>query len=257
MRRGGRILVILGIVLALIAGAGIYVVLATAQPGTVEVPKTSLVMAAQPIDERTEILPDQLVQADWPVTIPTPQGAFASPTEVAGKIAMVPIQPGQPLISKMVIDKGDLKENHSNASLILEKGSVAMAFPVSISTNVANAIQAGDRVDILATFTAQPVAGTQNVGPPLVATQRTLPDVLILQIGPWPAPGAKAENVGTVVTFQLKEQDALVLKYEMEQSGTLTLVLRPANDHQLDTLEPVTLEYINKRFGFKFPTQGQ
>ena len=132
-----------------------------------------------------------------------------------------------------------------------------MAFPVSLNTNVAQAIQAGDRVDILATFTAQPVAGTQNAGPPLTASQRLLPDVLILQVGPWPVAGGKTDTSFAVVTFQLKEQDALVLKYSMEQSGTLTLVLRAANDHQLDNLEPVTLEYINKRFGFKFPTQGQ
>ncbi len=257
MRRGGgRILVILGIVLALIAGAGVYVVLATSTQGSAPVETTGLVMAGQPIDQRTEILPDQLVQANWPVTIPTPVGAFASPTEVAGKIAVVPIQPGEPIIGKMVLDKGDIKESHSNASLIIEKGSIGIAMPVAINSNVANAIQAGDRVDILATFTAQPIAGAQQVGPPQTASQRLLADILILQVGLWPAEGGKGDAT-PIVTFQLKEQDALVLKYAMEQSTGLTLVLRPANDHQLDTLEPVTLEYINKRFGFKFPSAGQ
>jgi Flp pilus assembly protein CpaB len=257
MRRGGKILVILGIVLALIAGAGVYVVLATAEPGTAPVQTTKLVIAVQPIDQRTEIQPEQLAQADWPVTIPTPIGAYAQPTEVAGKFAMVPINPGQPLIDKMVKSKAELKDTGGNASLLIDKGMVAIALPVSMNTNVAQAIEVGDHVDILATFTAQPVAGSQNAGPPQTATQRLLPDVLIIQVGPWPSTCGKGECNSSVVTFQLKEQDALVLKYALEKSEGLTLVLRPSNDHQLDTLEPVTMEYINKRFGFKFPTQGQ
>ncbi len=257
-RGGGRVLVLLGLVLALIAGAGVYVILGSAEQGTAPVPTTKLVMASQPITQRSEILVDQLIEADWPATIPTPMGAFAAPTEVAGKLALVAIDPGLPITQKMVISKGDVKESHGYAALVLEKGYVAIAMPVSSSANVAQAIQTGDRVDILATFSAQPVsAAGQSAGPSLTATQRTLADVLILQVGPWSGECGKAECSTGIVTFQLKEQDALMLKYAMDQGGSLTLVLRPANDHQLDTLEPVTLEYINKRFGFKFPTGGQ
>ncbi len=258
MKSGGRVLVLLGLVMALIAGAGVYILLGTADQGTAPVPTTKLVMASQRIEPRSEVLAEQLVEADGPQTIPTPMGAFAAPTEVTGKLALVPIDPGLPVTDKMVISKGDLKETHSNASLLIEKGSVAIAMGVSTTSNVANAIQTGDRVDILATLTGQPVSMSgQNTGPAVTASQRLLTDILLLQVGPWASCGGKGDCSSSIVTFQLKEQDALVLKYALDQGGNLTLVLRAANDHQIDTLEPVTLEYINKRFGFKFPTAGQ
>ena len=158
MRRGGRVLVILGMVLALIAGAGVYVVLANAEPQAAPIKTTKLVMSVQDIVERSEVAPEQVAQVDWPVTIPTPVGAFADPADAVGKFAKVPIYPGQPLVGEMLIDKSELKDTHSNASLILEKSMVAIALPVTINSNVAEAVQAGDRVDILATFTAQPLA---------------------------------------------------------------------------------------------------
>ncbi len=259
MRRGGRILVILGIVLALLSGAGAYVVMAAAQPQAEPVKTTKLVLAVQDITERSEISADQLAEADWPVTIPTPIGAFARPTEVAGKLAMVPIHPGQPVIDQMVKSKDEVKQTGSNAALIIEKGSVGIAMPVSVNTNVANAIQAGDRVDLIVTMNAEESgSGAQQTGP-LIATQRVLADVLILQVGTWPGPKSKGDetNPSTVVTFQLKEQDALVLKYALENSPNIALALRSANDHELIELEPVTYDYINERFNFKLPSSGQ
>ncbi len=258
MKRGGRIFVLLGLILALVAGGGVYYILAMANPGQ-EPPKTvKVVMAAQPIVQRSEIMPDQLIAADWPESIATPVGAVAEPTQVTGKLALVPVSPGIPIVDTMVISRGALTETHGNAAMILEKGWVAIAMGVGGTSNVANAIQTGDRVDILATFTAQPVGKAgENTGAPLTATQRLLADILILQVGPWSGECGKAECSASIVTFQLKEQDALVLKHAVDNGGNLTLVLRAANDTQLDNLEPVTLEYINKRFGFKFPVAGQ
>lgn len=260
MRRGGRVLVFLGMVLALIAGGGVYVVLANAEPQSEPVRTTKIVMTVQQITERSEVGPDQVSQVDWPVTIPTPVGAFEKPADAVGKFAKVPVYPGQPVVASMLIDKSEIKDTHSNASLLLEKGSVAIALPVTINTEVADAIQAGDRVDILATFTVQPVStGTTSGGPALITTHRLMQNVLILQIGPWPNPGTKSQaaSTTTVVTMQLNEQDAQVLKYSLENSNGLTLVLRAANDPEMANPEPVNMDYINKRFGYRFPMSGR
>lgn len=260
MRRGGRVLVFLGMVLALIAGGGVYVVLANAEPQAEPVKTTKIVMSVQQITERSEVGPDQVAQVDWPVTIPTPIGAFAKPADAVGKFAKVPVYAGQPLVANMLIDKTELKDTHSNASLLLEKGSVGIALPVTINTEVADAIQAGDRIDILATFTVQPVAvGTTSAGPPFITTHRLLQNVLVLQVGPWPNPTTKSQGGGptNVITLQLNEQDAQVIKYSLENSNGLTLVLRAANDTELASPEPVNLDYINRRFGYRFPTTGR
>ncbi|MCL4489195.1 MAG: Flp pilus assembly protein CpaB [Chloroflexi bacterium] len=250
MTRAGRILFLLGILISLGAGFVIYMSLSYNQPKPVEVPTTKLVVAFQEISPRSEIGPGYVGVADWPRALPTPVGAFTEPDQVVGKLATASLSPGQPITAKMVVDKKDLQETHSNAALILEKGMVAIAMPISIKSDVADAVQPGDRVDIIATFRSQ---NTNNQGG--VATQRVLGDVLILQVGPWPSAGAKAQSgaAATVVTLQMKEQDALALQYTLDFASSVTLALRPANDHDLIQLEPVTLDYINQRFNFRLP----
>lgn len=258
MRRGGRTLVILGIVLALISGAAVFVVLATAEPQPVEVPTTRVIFAFQQIPERTEVTADQIGQVEWPLRIPTPIGAFAEPNEAIGKLARVPIYPGQPLVEQTLIDKSQLKENKSNAALILEPGMVAVAFGVNVTSSVAGAIQAGDRVDLLVTLAAEQASATGSAG--YFATQTTLQNVLILQVGAWPQ-GEGEESTknasAAVVTVQLTEQDALALQHIDQTAANYSLALRAANDDQVFSNEPVTLEYINRRFNFNIPGSGQ
>lgn len=264
MRRGGRIFIILGIILALIAGAGVFYVLATAEPQAVETPKVPLVVAVQKIEARNEVSADRIQSVEWPASIPTPIGAFSNPADVVGQLSLVPIYPGQPIISDMVISKNDAEARHSNASLILEKGMVAVAFAVTANSNVAEAIQAGDKVDLLVTLSPQLANEQSNAGGPLVVSQKTLENILILQVGPWPSQTADTSNTNstgattsTIVTVELTEQDALTIKHLEQQATSYTFVLRAANDDQIFTTEPVTLDYINKRFKFNIPGLGQ
>ncbi len=250
MNRAGRILFLLGFLIAAASGLVVFLLLTTNQPRTPEVTTVPLVIAFQNIPARTEIIPGHVGVAQWPIALPTPIGAFDHPSDVIGQLANAPIAPGQAIIGRMLINKGEVRENHSNAALILEKGTVAIAMPVTVKSNVAEALQAGDRVDVIANFAA-PGSSTASSE----ATQRLLADVLIMQVGAWPNPTVKSQGApsATVVTLQLKEQEAMVLSYAMDHASAVTLVLRPSNDHELLPLEPVTFEYINQRYGFKLP----
>ena len=263
MRRSGRILFILGFVLAIISALALYFLIAESKPPPAEVPTTKVVVAFQNVPQRSEVSADQVGLVDWPQTVPTPIGAYDSPSSVLGKLAKAPIYPGQPVNSDMLVDKTDLKESHSNAALIIDDRMRAIAMPVKVDTNVAEAIQAGDRVDFVVTFTAQPVnAQGQPEGTSTTKTHRLLEDVLVLQVGPWPNPGVKAgdaaaEQQYSVVTLQVNLQDAQVIKYAQLKADDVSLALRRANDHTLEVSEPVTLEYLNKRFGYNWPVLGQ
>lgn len=248
MNRAGRIIFILGIFIALASGLGVFILLALSQPQPVDVPTTKLVVAFQQIKPRTEITADQLGTANWPRVVPTPPGAYSSPSDVVGKLAVAPVYQGEAILQKDLIDKSSLKEDHSNAALLLEKGTVAYAMPVSTKADVAGAIQAGDRVDLIATFQSQSATGAAGI-----ATQRVLADILVIQVGPWPAPEQKDQSSGTtsILTFQVKEQEAMILEYTVLHANSVTLVLRPANDHDVLPLEPITFDYINQRYNFK------
>lgn len=263
MKGGGRIFVILGFVLALIAGIAIFVVLANAQPQPEVVPTTKVVVAFQEIAARTEISADQVGQVEWPVPVPTPIGAFGDPADAVGNLAVNPIYAGQPIIDKMVISKADVEAQHSNAALLLEPGQVAVAIGVSLGSNVAEAIAVGDRVDLLVTYNVEVQNPITNQGTgAYVVSQKTLENVLILQVGPWPRDvGEQSSSQGggavNILTLQLPEQDALTLKHIENTASSYTFVLRAANDDQIFTTEPVTLEYLNRRFNFNIPGLGQ
>jgi Flp pilus assembly protein CpaB len=269
MRKSGRILFVLGFVLAAFSALGLYWILINTKPPPPTVPTSKLVIAFQPVTERSEIAADQIGLVDWPQTVPTPTGAYDSSSEVIGKLAKTQIAPGQPILADMLLDKSKVNEFHSNAALILDERTRAIALPVKVDTSVAQAVQAGDRVDLVVTFHASTTSSQQESGGAasgeLVVTHHLMQDVLVLQVGPWPnsdAPNAQNsrqadENNYTVVTLQLNLQDAEVLKFAQLNAADVSLALRRANDHSLEETEPVTLEYINKRFGYGFPSSGK
>ncbi len=265
MRRVGAILIIVGAVLAMLAGLILFAFFPRQAQPVLE-PTTSVIIAFQNIPERTEITADELGKMDWPQHIPTPIGAYSDSEAVTGKLSLVPIYAGQPIIDKAIVDKSQSKETKSNASLVLDPAMVAIALPVTVDSSVANAVQAGDRVDLLATFNLQPITGTQKVesaGPPVIVTQRLLQDVLIIQVGSWPATsntqavsGQTQSNVA-MVTFQVSEQDALVVKYMQGQAQYFSLALRAANDHTLFNPTPVSVDYLKEHFGIVPATPGR
>ena len=105
-----------------------------------------------------------------------------------------------------------------------------------------------------------PIGNIGNGG--YIVTNKTLENVLVLQVGPWPRDvGEESSSQGggsvNIVTLQLTEQDALVLKHIENTAATYAFVLRAANDEQIFTTEPVTIEYLNKRFNLNIPGLGQ
>ncbi len=255
MRRGGRVLVLLGILLGVLTAGGVYFVLLTAQPQTPQVKTISVVVAQQNIASRAEIPPEALGKADWPEPY-VPPGAFERTADVTGKVALEPIYQGQIILPPMLLDKTKVKETRSNASYVVPEGKVAVAYPLTALVGVAGAIQTGDTVDLIMTLSpgGKVMTGTQtitiNEGS---VTQFFLQDVLILNLGPWPGPAGQEKSTvpaASILTFAVTPQDALALKTAREQ-GVIEFVLRRAGDHQPFRTEPVTLAYLIKRFNFQ------
>lgn len=260
MRRGGRVLVLLGIILGLLTAIGTFVALSTPPPQEQQVRTRPVVIALQPIPARTEIRAESLGTQQWPEPIPT--GALERLDEVVGRLALVPIYQGQIILTPMFIDKAKAGEVRSNASYVIPEGKVAVAFSFS---PIANALQAGDTVDLMLTLDPGSLPSPSGTRPATTGTegqpvtQLMLQDVLILQIGSWGAApsGNQQQAVGGELTFAIDRQDALALKSAAEQ-GSIQLVLRRAGDHKPATTEPVTLQYLNKRFNFNLlPATGR
>ncbi|MGQ9516519.1 MAG: hypothetical protein ACUVT1_04550, partial [Anaerolineae bacterium] len=57
----------------------------------------------------------------------------------------------------------------------------------------------------------------------------------------------------TIITLLVNQQDALVLKFAREAGASIDFALRSKNDHDLVETEPVTLDYMIRRFNIRPP----
>ncbi|MBI1801019.1 MAG: Flp pilus assembly protein CpaB [Chloroflexi bacterium] len=257
MRRRGGILIVLGIVLGLITFVAALLVLSSGSGGTPAIATTKVVIAQQNIAARVPIQPGALTLADWP-SDSLPTAYFTDPAKVAGKLATTQVVVGQVLVPSMVIEK-KVEESRkglgSDASYIIPKGKVLVAFPINQVSGVAGALKEGDTVDLLVSYELPAITG-QGPQIPLTAggakrqvTQLALQDVEILRVGAWGGgPGDAASKDAQNVTFLVSRQDALVLKFLRETASDIQLVLRAAGDHEIVVTEPVIIDYVDARF---------
>jgi Flp pilus assembly protein CpaB len=286
MRGRGRLLIVLGVILGLVAAGGVLYVMMqgaeappTAPPPGVEVPTTQIIVAAQNIARGSEISEDLVTRRDWPAGSEPPD-IVADEAELIGKLAKTDIFQGQPIVRSMLTEV----VVGSDAAAAIPEGRVAVAFPITRFSSVGYGIQAGDHVDVLLSarfidreeekqaardtidfrvevmerLTAANVESASFDIPLFEAKARPVTQLIvqnagILRVGAPPPPAAPPDMVILVVS----QQDALVLKYARENNFIVDLALRAAGDETPITTEAVTLEYMIRRFSISFPPQLQ
>jgi Flp pilus assembly protein CpaB len=222
MRSGGRILIIVGILLALgTAVAAVFILQQKPQqpaalpPGITPspaVPMTQVVVAVQDIPQGEPIPPDALRLEERPITTLPPEPVTAV-EETQGKRASVQIFRGQVLQKQMLTTEEVRKLLGGDAAALVPAGKVAVVVPVNRLTSVGYAIKAGDRVDVMisvnlldidaatqirlplppCTGEACPISGEQI---PRHVAQLTLQDVEVIRVGNW-LYGPEAEKAAT------------------------------------------------------------
>ena len=182
-----RTLILLGIVLLL--GAVAVIVLLPQQQATPpaqavptpvpEIPTTEILVAAQDIPRGTIIGDDAIAPGKWPNTsLPPNDLIIVKPEDVIGKRARTDILRGQPVLQSMITaDPSRLARTGNDASLFIPPEKRAVAFPIDQMSSVGYAIGAGDRVDVIISFSIVDV--NQEGQYPIVPFNRELVDDLI------------------------------------------------------------------------------
>ena len=278
MRRGGKLLIVLGILLAIVSFVGIWWMMNRTQEPTTpdEVFTAPVVVAAVNIPSRSRISPEQITIKQMPLDLVPPM-AVTEIFSVTDRFALSEIYADQIILHSMLADP----ETGSDLvpALSVPHGMVAMAAPINEITGVAEALRVGDHVDVIVALSVVEFDQLGNESPPEYSAQFTIQDVEVLHIGSWAPPlpdtvseeGASSGLMGSggsssggatcdplnVIVLLLEPQDALVLKYAMDQgvsdSGPFTLVLRGVEDEEHYSTEAVNEEYMVQRFKFSRP----
>lgn len=281
MRAGGRILMVFGLILAIIAGVATFLVLQQSNQAeelggeeNTNVETQMVVVAVQPIQPYQEIPIDALQVREYPNPIPadaileeqttidelTGEEVTLPGTQfVAGKISNTRIYPGQVIVATQLIDK-QLEETRlglgSNASFIVPDGQLAVIIPANPESTVAGAIRAGDQVDIIISANIEDLDDPDaEDGEIEVVSQITLQRIPVLRVGFWSA-AQQDDNAGVgestlvYLTLLVTPQQAVELK-TIEQAATYEISLRSITDEAEFVTEPVDLDYLIERYNIQ------
>jgi len=242
---GGRFLIIIGLLLAILAGAGVFL-LGNFGGGGGAIgggPSETVVVAAQSIPVR-----HQLTDADLTTTkiSGTLQNTYTRPGDVKGLISEIQITKGALITSDMLArDAGLIPAGSAPAYLPLASGYVAMTIPTGEQQGVAGHITLGDYITVIASasLTIFSTTGVQAAGPAKVVSKTVFTNVHIIGLGPasanvQPASGAAAgggaqgatTGVTSSLTIELTQCDAEFFTWFLGNT-TVRYTLESFNDY--------------------------
>ena len=83
---------------------------------------------------------------------------FSNPEELEGRIVGTEIAPGQAILNSMLaLNPTDLTSFGSDLSQYVDRGNVAVAFPIDQFTGIGYAMRPGDNIDVMMTLVVQRV----------------------------------------------------------------------------------------------------
>ena len=265
----GRLFIIVGLLLAVLAAGGVFVLGSLSSAGGAVGGGTTIVVAARDIPFRGVITADDLTTAKYSTV---PPNAFTNVKDLAGKslIAQVNISKSQPVLSNMLASSPDQITGRASGYLQIPQGFVAVTMPTSELQGVAGYIQPNDYISIIATLSVQ-IFGSGQQGPTKTVTKTVFTNVHVLRVGAAtnqvsPVNGNQSQSTqsganATSITFVVTACDAEFLNWFRSQA-TLSYELESFKDYKPQDVTPnaacssveaakgIGPSLVNQRYGF-------
>jgi pilus assembly protein CpaB len=229
--------------LALLVGIAVYIAVSSRTLGR---SNSTVVVAREDIPERTLFtgtnVPVLLDTRELPADT-VPRGALTRPEEAIGKSTTTQLVAGEIVMgtpNRLVSAEGE----GARPAASIPRDKVALAIAANDSVTVAGAVQPGDRVDVIATWT----------GPNGQANAEDLfQDVRVFAVGRWQG-GVRQQVANTVgaaetpssITLLLDYQQAIMLEYLMRTGGSIAIALRRFDQSGDVRTSPVTAESFSR-----------
>ena len=189
-RRGGRLYIVIGAVIAVVAfitatGIALLPSLQSTAGGT------RVVVASHDIKARTLIQASDLTLAN---INPAPPESFSSIGSVTGKGARVDIPGNSAITANLISSAGDLLSTSDVAFLPIPEGWIAVTIPTGEQVGVGGYVQVGDRITMLATINTS----TFDQSPGTSVVRTVFRDVDVLRVGP--SSGGAGSGAGTLTS---------------------------------------------------------
>jgi pilus assembly protein CpaB len=250
--RRGKIVIVLGVILALVAGgaAFYFVNQAQQQAGQGDLQKVALVVATRAIPARKPIEPADVTVRDVPLDPTNATGVVTDPAQVVGRIPAVTILEGQLVTTNLLAStsQGGQFAILDPQETVAPDSPAWRAVSITVPDNqaVGGLLEAGNTVDVLVTATVNVPQNLLDAGKYYTdkSTKLTYQDMLIL---------ARSGGVYIVkATLPVAEEIA-----HLQASGTasFSMVLRPDVDTRTVDVTALgeTTNRIITKYGLPIP----
>jgi pilus assembly protein CpaB len=255
-KRRARLVLIVGILIAILAGAMTYVVSSGSKSAEAPppVPTTDVLVAARDLPARSALTAADVKVQKYPVDL-APPTALTKPEEVIGKIAQQPLAAGEPILPGKFATAGAASFTVFPPNAQPPAGQPipantpdyrAMSLTVGDALAAGGFVQVGDIVDVLFTFNLDPTKFFTGTDP------NRLPDFsskIVLQNIPIIA------RTATVYTIRTDAQTAEQIGYLTAAGGTLNFLLRAGQDQRQAATAGVVFGSAFKKFQFPVPAK--
>jgi pilus assembly protein CpaB len=236
----GTIFIVASVVAGLVATFAIhrYVSIKTQVPVAAT---QQVVIAAADIPSGTVLSGENVKIVSWPLKVIPPKSA-SSLREIEGRVVMVPIPQGNPVLSSMLAPEGTA----AGLSGILPDGKRALTIKVDEVSGVGGFIHPGDHVDVLVDLALKEEAEHFS--------RTILHDIVVLTAGQvWQQKGDDKPVVVNTVTLELTPHESEVLNLASNE-GKVRLALRNRNNKTVAETEGVTTSFLLSGVGSKKQT---
>lgn len=250
-RRRSKLYIGAGVVVALVVAGSVFVALRASGLTEEQVATRSVVVASRDIASRKPIEEGDVTTRTVPVD-PTNETAFARIDEVLGRVTGVSVTTGQ-LITRNVLASSTSGQAYS----ILEPGERydpsmpdfrAVSITVADTNAVGGTLMPGQRVDLIATLTVNPVIGDAGaeqaaesnlVSGPSTKTTLQMLDILV--------------KSGSLYILRTDLATAEKLTELVAAGAQFTFVLRADEDDRTAETEGSTLDQLLEEYDFPAP----
>ncbi len=163
-------------------------------------------------------------------------GAVSNPDQLKGLVARSDIYPGEQLTTNQFV-----KSSTTSPTVKLAPDQRAVGFPVDPASGLVGQVQAGDHVDVVATFDVTPVGANGlplTGGQPIALTKTIVSDALVLNAPAAPS-STDAGHSNPVLTLAIDVNDVQRALFAQEK-GTIWFALRPPGS--AENIKPTVLD---------------
>jgi Flp pilus assembly protein CpaB len=255
-RRRARLILIVGVALAMVAGVGTFVYASGAKSDQpVAVPTVTVLVAAREIPAKTTLTAADVKLQEFNVDA-KPTLAMTKADDALGKVTIQAISVGEPILPTKFSDPKSPAFVVMPASFIGPDGAPvanspnfrAMSITVSDQNAVGGTVVPGDLVDLVFTLQFDPATKLQRPTPQQLADYSAK---IILERLPILA------RLANVYTIRVDALTAERVAYLQASGGQIAFVLRAPKDERASGSIGATFVDIHQAFGIKIPTKVQ